>query len=62
MISFLLVETVSLASSFSFLVFSSQNVSGREVLVGPEELLAKLIMGRIEAQNPTLGKERSNAQ
>ncbi len=31
MISFLLVETVSFASSFSFLVFSSQNVSGREV-------------------------------
>ena len=34
----------------------------KPVLVGPEELLAKLIMGRIEAQNPTLGKERSNAQ
>ena len=31
-------------------------------LVGPDELLARLIMGRVEAQNLTLGKERSNAQ
>ena len=34
----------------------------KPVLVGPEELLATLIMGRIEAQNLTLGKERSNVQ
>src|SRR5712692_2835820 len=34
----------------------------KPVLVGPEELLAKLIMGRIEAQNLALGKERSNVQ
>ena len=34
----------------------------KPVLVGPEELLAKLIMGRIEAQNLALGEERSNVQ
>ncbi len=31
-------------------------------LVGPDELLAKLMMGRVEAQNLTLGKQRSNVQ
>lgn len=31
-------------------------------LVGPDELLARLIMGRIEAQNLTLGKERPDVQ
>lgn len=31
-------------------------------LVGPDELLARLIMGRIEAQNFPLGKERPDVQ
>ena len=31
-------------------------------LVGPDELLATLIMGRVEAQNLTLGEQRPNAQ
>ena len=31
-------------------------------LVGPDELLARLIMGRIEAQNLTFGKERPDVQ
>jgi hypothetical protein len=35
---------------------------GKPVLAGPDELLARLIMGRIEAQNLTLGKERPDAQ
>jgi hypothetical protein len=35
---------------------------GKPVLEGPDELLATLIMGRVEAQNLTLGKERSNVQ
>jgi hypothetical protein len=35
---------------------------GKPVLAGPEELLARLIMGRVEAQNLTLGKQRSNVQ
>ena len=35
---------------------------GKPSLVGPDELLATLIMGRVEAQNLTLGKQRSNAQ
>src|SRR5258708_12531176 len=34
----------------------------KPVLLGPEELFARLLIGRIEAQNLTLGKERSNAQ
>ncbi len=35
---------------------------GKPVLAGPDELLARLIMGRIEAQNLTLGKERPDVQ
>jgi len=35
---------------------------GKPVLAGPDELLAKLIMGRVEAQNLTLGEQHSNAQ
>jgi hypothetical protein len=31
-------------------------------LVGPDELLARLIMGRVEAQNLTLGKQRLDVQ
>ncbi len=34
----------------------------KPVLAGPDELLARLIMGRIEAQNLTLGKERPDVQ
>ncbi len=34
----------------------------RPSLVGPEELLAKLIMGQVEAQNLTFGEQRPNAQ
>jgi hypothetical protein len=32
----------------------------KPVLVGPEELLARLIMGRVEAQDLTLGEQRPN--
>ena len=35
---------------------------GKPVLAGPEELLATLIMGWVEAQNLTLGKERLDMQ
>ena len=31
-------------------------------LVGPDELLARLIMGRVEAQNLTLSEQRPHAQ
>jgi hypothetical protein len=34
----------------------------KPVLAGPEELLSRLIMGRVEAQNLTPGEQRSNAQ
>ncbi len=34
----------------------------KPVLAGPEELLARLIMGRVEAQNLTLGKQRLDMQ
>lgn len=34
----------------------------KPVLVGPDELLAKLIMGQVEAQNLTFGEQRPNAQ
>jgi len=34
----------------------------KHVLVGPDELLARLIMGRIEAQNLTLGEQRLDVQ
>jgi len=34
----------------------------KPVLVGPDELLAKLIKGRVEAQNLTLGEQRPNVQ
>ena len=34
----------------------------KPALAGPDELLATLIMGRVEAQNLTFGKQRSNVQ
>jgi hypothetical protein len=34
----------------------------KPALVGPDELLAKLIMGRVEAQNLTFGEQRPNMQ
>ena len=35
---------------------------GKPVLVGPDELLARLSMGRVEAQNLTLGKQHPDMQ
>lgn len=37
-------------------------VQHKPSLVGPDELLARLIMGRIEAQNLTFGKECPDVQ
>ena len=34
----------------------------KPVLVGPDELLATLIMGQVEAQDLTLGEQRPNVQ
>jgi hypothetical protein len=34
----------------------------KPLLVGPDELLATLITGRVEAQNLTLGEQRPNMQ
>jgi len=34
----------------------------KPALVGPEELIATLIMGRVEAQNLTFGEQHPNAQ
>ena len=35
---------------------------GKPVLAGPDELLARLIMGRVETQNLTFAEQRSNVQ